>query len=43
MLNFKTGLFDKTKNEDIRINHDEQDATNKIAKGLFAYDPFHKH
>jgi putative sporulation protein YyaC len=39
MLNFKTGIFDKTKHEDIRINHDEQDAINRVGKGLFQLIP----
>jgi len=38
-LNFKPSLFDKLKNEQIRIIHDEQDAVNRVGRSLFQLIP----
>ncbi len=38
-MNFKPSLFDKLKNEQIRIIHDEQDAVNRVGRNLFQLLP----
>lgn len=38
-MNFKPSLFDKTKNDLIRIIHDKQDAVNQVGRGLFHLMP----
>lgn len=38
-MNFKPSLFDKVKNEQIRIIHDERDAVNRVGRSLFHLMP----
>lgn len=43
MLNFKPSLFDKIKNVEVRIIHDELDAANKVGTELFELIPVTSH
>ncbi|WP_071396750.1 spore protease YyaC [Bacillus tuaregi] len=38
-MNYKSSIFNKVKNEAARVNHNEQDAADKVAKELFALMP----
>lgn len=39
MLNYKSSLFNKIKNEEVRVNHHEEDAVDRVAKELFTRMP----
>ncbi|WP_338453412.1 spore protease YyaC [Niallia oryzisoli] len=38
-MNYKSSIFNKVKNEEVRVNHDEHEAADRVAKELLALMP----